>query len=73
MHVSLGRGWQFRPPIVGQQLQGCNVEVSVVEERLETREVASHEAAILTNRIPAHGRTIRRDPLVEKTQDFLRR
>ena len=72
VHVSFRRCWQFRPPIGGEQLQGCHVEVTVVEECLETGEVADHEPAILTNRIAAHWGTIRRYPLVEKPQSFLR-
>ena len=73
MHVSFRRCWQFRPPVIGEQLQGCHVEIAVVEEGLETREVAGHEPAILTNRIATHGRMIRSYPLVEEMQGFLRR
>src|SRR5690606_7103223 len=43
-------------PAHGQLLEGADIKVAIMEEGLEPGHVLHHEAAVLTDGVPAHGR-----------------
>ena len=61
---------QLGPPAAGQLLQGADVEVSVVEERLEPGHRRGQEAAVLADAVAAHRRGVLAHVALQELDDL---
>src|SRR5580698_8341770 len=58
----------LRRPALRELLQGTDVEIAVVEERLEGGHQSREKTPVLTHTVAAHRRALRLDPLVQERQ-----
>src|SRR5258705_2358900 len=61
-------GRKLRLPALHELLQRAHIEIAVMKERFEPRQMPYHETAVLMHRIATHRRHARRNKLLQKLQ-----